>query len=90
MQSRPLTTLREKPSESITGKEENAENQHFLLLSQCFLTVQDTISISESHLHFPSTKSLAKMLSLGEQLTLFLHMPVLGASISAADNDMMS
>ena len=35
-QPRDLTTLRKKPFENIVGKGENAGNQHFLLLPQCF------------------------------------------------------
>ena len=31
-----LMTHRNKPFKNITGKGENAGNQHFLLLSQCF------------------------------------------------------
>ena len=36
-QVRLLTTLRDKPSENIVGKGENAGYQHFLLFPQCFL-----------------------------------------------------
>ena len=36
-QSRLLTTLYKTPIENIVGKGENAGNQHFLLLPQCFL-----------------------------------------------------
>ena len=36
-QSRLLTTLRKKASENIVGKGDNAGNQHFLLVPQCFL-----------------------------------------------------
>ena len=35
-----LTTLERKPSENIVGKGENAGNQHFLLVPQCFLPCQ--------------------------------------------------
>ena len=30
-------------SENNVGKEENAGNQHFLLFSQCFLTLHDKV-----------------------------------------------
>ena len=39
-QSRLLTTLGKKPFENIVGKGENAGNQHFLLLPQCFQLYQ--------------------------------------------------
>ena len=37
-------TLRKKPVENIMGKGENARNQHFLLLPQCFLSLQQKYS----------------------------------------------
>ena len=40
VQSRLLTTLKEKLFENIVGKEENAGNQHFLLFPQSFLSIQ--------------------------------------------------
>ena len=38
-------TLKMYPFENIVGKEENAGNQHFLLLQQCFLSFSKQISI---------------------------------------------
>ena len=42
-QSRLLTTLKKKALENTAGKGENAGNQHFLLLPQCFLLYQREI-----------------------------------------------
>ena len=50
-QSRLLTTLRKKPFENIVGKGENAGNQHFLLLPQCFLPSPKQISVFDTHLN---------------------------------------
>ena len=50
MQSRLLTTPREKTFENIVGKGENAGNQHFLLFPQCFLSFPNQISIFDLHL----------------------------------------
>ena len=52
-QSRLLTSLRNKPFEIIVGKGENAVNQHFLLLPQCFLPYQEQILTFWSHLCCP-------------------------------------
>ena len=49
-QSQLLTTLRKKPDENIMGKGENADNQHFLLFSQCFLFYQRHKSSFKQHL----------------------------------------
>ena len=38
-ESRHLTTLKEIAFETIVGQGENAGNQHFLLLPQCFLFI---------------------------------------------------
>ena len=40
-------TLRKTLFENIVGKGENADNQHFLLFSQCFLPCWKQISIFE-------------------------------------------
>ena len=37
-------TLEKKPLENIDGQEENASDQHFLLLTQCFLPFLKQIS----------------------------------------------
>ena len=42
-QSRLLMTLRKKPFENIVGEGENAGYQHFLLFSQCFLSLRKPI-----------------------------------------------
>ena len=49
IQTQLLKTQTEKPIEDIVGKGENANNQHFLLFSQCFL---------------PSTKQISNFLLL--------------------------
>ena len=48
-QARLLTTLYKKSVENIVGKVENAVDQHFLLLPQCFLPFPKQILSSESH-----------------------------------------
>ena len=48
-QSRLLTTQHKKPLENIVGKGENAGNQHFLLLPQCFLPFQRQIPFFQPH-----------------------------------------
>ena len=45
-----LTTLTERPFENIVEKGENTDNQHFLLLVQCFLPFAKQILIFQSHL----------------------------------------
>ena len=50
-QSRVLTTHREKPSENIVRKRENASYQHFLLLPQCFILFPNSISNFDSYLY---------------------------------------
>ena len=44
-------TLNKKPFESIMRKGENADNQHFLLLPQCFLPYQRKITSFEDYLN---------------------------------------
>ena len=48
--SRVSTTLTKKPFENTVGKGENAGNQHFLLLPQCFLPIPKRISVFELRL----------------------------------------
>ena len=40
-----LTHRRKKPFENIVGKEENAGNQHFPLLPQCFLSYETQLCV---------------------------------------------
>ena len=48
-----LTTLRSNPVENIVGKGENAGNQHFLLLPQCFLLFPEVhVNLLFSHIYF--------------------------------------
>ena len=42
--------LKKEAFEKIVGKGENADNQHFLLFPQCFLSFQIQISFFDSHL----------------------------------------
>ena len=49
-QSHILRTLLKRPFENIVEKGENANNQHFLLFSQCFLPFPRQISIFQSPL----------------------------------------
>ena len=48
--NRLLTTLKKMPFENIVGKGENAGNHHFLLFTQCFLTIPKRISVFKLHL----------------------------------------
>ena len=45
-----LMILKQRAFENIVGKGENAGNQHFLLIPQCFLPFSNQISISHPHL----------------------------------------
>ena len=40
-----LTTLKKRPFENIVGKGENADNQHFLLLPQCFSHIKKEFAL---------------------------------------------
>ena len=51
-QFRFLTTLKQKVFENIVGKGENAGNQHFLLLPQCFLLYLREKSSFQQHLFY--------------------------------------
>ena len=45
-------TLGKKPLEKIVGKGENAGNQHFLLFPQCFLPLENQVSIFFCYIYF--------------------------------------
>ena len=72
--SQLLMTLKKKPFESIVRKEENADNQHFLLLQQCFPLFTIQVSIFQSELFcllqifskYPNDQS--RILSFGTML----------------------
>ena len=49
-QSRLLTIIRQKTFKTIIGKGENADNQHFLLVPQCFLPFEIDTSCFEQQL----------------------------------------
>ena len=62
-QSQLLTTLRKKFFENIVEKRENADNQHFLLLLQCFLPYQEQKFIILTTFNLSSANALNLVLS---------------------------
>ena len=76
-QSRLLTTRTQMPFKNIEGKEENADNQHFLLFPQCFLPFPNQISIFLSHFFLSSANAFNldqyKILLFGIELTTWIH-----------------
>ena len=56
-QSRLLMTLRKEAFENISGKGENADNQHFLLFPKCFSTIPKTNFNFLSCIYFVVCKS---------------------------------
>ena len=63
-QSLVFMAVHKKAFENIVGKGENAGNQHFLLLSQCFLPYQRPISSFKQHANASSLVN-AEILSFG-------------------------
>ena len=57
IQSRLLTTIRERPFENIVEKKENAGNQHFLLFPQCFSSLHKTNFTFGFILNLPSANA---------------------------------
>ena len=59
-----------RPFENITGKGENAGNQHFLLFPQCFLPIPKRIFVLKFHLSSANAFNLdqSKNLSFGKVL----------------------
>ena len=67
-------TPKRKPYENTVGKEENAVNQYFLLLQQCFVPIPERISAFKLHLfcrlQILSIWTCLKNLLFGKELTM--------------------
>ena len=70
-----MTSKNKKPFENIVRKGENADNQHFLLFSQCFLLFPKK-DICEVAFILSSANAfnldLSKILSFGKELNLMI------------------
>ena len=70
-------TLTKKAFENIVGKGENADNQHFLLFPQCFLSVTKKKINFWIKIILSSANAFnldqAKYLSFGKELTEMRH-----------------